>query len=603
MKEEKRLLMLQIKAKDGNYGESRSENDNDVKYASRLRDLADKGVITPRLSRRRFNLNEEFSKTDSPASNMSDSELISSRGVPKIPVWTRSVGINTNVLKRDVGVGMVKERCRSVGVGDDCVKDDSMLCSKCHTIRSRSSSLCTSSDIESDSEIESKDKTSKQLNQCSTCKARSQVDKTTQGMNTESDYVEFVRQKLLEYQIHKLKQLSIEKTDQVSVEPIDKSCEKCEQLSTSTRSRETSPVRHHRHTNTDLQMDDVASLSYLEKYKKAHRRDRGVSPTKVKSNHMAVQVTPSKIRTRDFGISVNITEKKAEPVKPKMSDKGSGTGSTSECDRCVAKITKTVGIGYDSVDQIVCDRCTSKKVVTKGVGDDKVSDILCVKCQVRTKTLGCGNDKISDNFCDKCDVLQTETVSVGSDDVNSLLCDRCSTVTTADASVGTDGPTLFDLSRSSSFEGVKLCDKCNSAIQDVAKDIVKNTDQNPETPATAKALPTVESKTLPARFKVKLPSTAQTFVNLGFRDDVSAKSKSKPKIKPKPTSPKKSVKKDQGGSSESDSSDSDSSDSMEEASYDGLKGSISRHCDDDVVINRQAGVSLFDSISELDRTK
>ncbi|KAG1685801.1 KN motif and ankyrin repeat domain-containing protein 1 [Nymphon striatum] len=602
MKEEKRLLMLQLKAKDGKYGESGDENANEVQKFSRLFDLADKGVITPRLSRRRFNLNEKQSTTDSPVkqsltSNMSDSELINSNNVPKEPTQTRSVGINTSVLKRDVGVGIVKERSKSVGVGDDCVKDDSMLCSKCHTIRSRSSSLCTSSDIESDSEIDSKDKTSKQLNQCSTCKARSQVDKTTQGMNTESDYVEFVRQKLLEYQIHKLKQLSIEKNDQVSVEPVEISCEKCEILSAGSKSRETSPVRHHRHTSTDLHMDDVASLSYLEKYKKAHRRDRGVSPTKVKANNFAVQVSPPKIRTRDFGISVNINEKKVEPIKPVMCDKGSGTGLTSECDRCVAKKTKTVGVGFERVDHILCDRCTSVKLVTKGVGDDKIGDIFCVKCLVRTKTVGCGDDRISDNFCDKCDVLQTETVSVGSDDVNSLLCDRCSIVTTADASVGTDGPTFVDLSRSSSFEGVKLCDKCNSAIQDVAKDIVKNTDKNPETPATAKAPPAVESKTLPARFKVKLPPTSQTFFNLGFRDETSGKSKQKLK------SPKKSIKKDLGSSSESDSSDTESSDSMEEASYDGLKGSITRHCDDDVVINRQAGVSLFESIAEMNREK
>lgn len=605
MKEEKRLLMLQLKAKQAMYG--RNENDAETSNTSaRLYDLVERGIVTPRLSRRKYNLNESTdANSNIPSlkqfSHLSDSELVTSHAVPKPSVKTKSIGINASVLKRDVGVGIIKERSRSVGVGEHLVKDDSSLCSKCHAVRSRSSSMCTSSDMDSDSEMECKKSKSTKKSACPTCRDNEKRETTTQGMNTESDYVEFVRQKLLEYQIHKLKQLNSETTGQVSIDPVDRSQLNSEAkpqmglktTGTNTMSRESSPIRNHMHTNTDLLMDDVASLSFLEKYKKAHRRDRGVSPTKVKTTNFAMQVTPPKIRTRDASVSVNIVEKKVEAVKPRMVDRGCGAGLTSECDRCAAKKTKSVGIGFNRVDRVVCDRCTSVKVTVKAVGDDTIDDMLCEKCKVTSRTVGCGDDKTTDTFCDKCHVLQTETVGVGSDDVSSPLCNRCSGVSMVDAATGADMASL-NISRSSSFEGVKLCDKCNTAIQSVAKDMVKKSDPPPVKPKPQ--LP------LPDRIKVKLPPTAQTFINLGFRDSVPAESKVDQQ--PKPTPKMSKTKRVDSSDSDSDSSDTDSSESMEEASYDGLKGSITRSCDDDAVIKQNLTAPLLlQSFSDANRQK
>ncbi|XP_078573923.1 KN motif and ankyrin repeat domain-containing protein 1-like isoform X2 [Branchiostoma floridae x Branchiostoma japonicum] len=77
----------------------------------------------------------------------------------------------------------------------------------------------------------------------------------------------------------------------------------------------------------------------------------------------------------------------------------------------VAVNLKTVAVGNFSVKDLLCDRCADVKTKTVAVGACSIKDTICDRCNnMESKTVGVGHCTINDTVCDKCTNLKTRSI-------------------------------------------------------------------------------------------------------------------------------------------------------------------------------------------------
>ncbi|XP_078656382.1 KN motif and ankyrin repeat domain-containing protein 1-like isoform X1 [Branchiostoma floridae x Branchiostoma belcheri] len=77
----------------------------------------------------------------------------------------------------------------------------------------------------------------------------------------------------------------------------------------------------------------------------------------------------------------------------------------------VAVNLKTVAVGNFSVKDVLCDRCADVKTKTVAVGVCSIKDTICDRCNnMESKTVGVGRCTINDTVCDKCSNLKTRSI-------------------------------------------------------------------------------------------------------------------------------------------------------------------------------------------------
>ncbi|XP_076347288.1 uncharacterized protein LOC143245160 isoform X2 [Tachypleus tridentatus] len=702
LKEEKRLLMLQLKAKGkklehGTTGDEnkctmeRTKSDGEEEGGdkitfSRHQDQSDKSashmnqktfdsqsltlesggsesgndnlsssvtaVLNTRIPRRKH-----LVITDVQQKSFSDQEGIYNQSLIYSNIKNlKNAGTNCLVLTRDVGVGHVPEKVRSVGIGDEnvCVTMQ-QFCVKCNRreeTRSSPDSSSSSEVSENELEIKKDKKYSSRPRTLSCIRCRERFNKIFQTRGTNTDLYKKLHQ-------FKLEKLTCDVQEQVSVAPQIQPCPKCEEkriqkfqsvavgdslphLTASENSRAcgssliiscavNTEIATHQNlgTCTELKMADILTQQELGP-NKLSMKHQATNCVPVATMSEGIQVSPPTIKTRDVclqGSFIDIRHVSIQVDIPFKKDRGVGTGRVDNivCDKCCSIETQSIAVGSNNMLDAPCHRCSNLQVQSKGVGSNSVHETWCERCRNNeTRTVGCGSYSVFESFCDYCQLRQTETVGIGDSNVNCVLCDHCAKLKITDVSVGNSGDIqqhsvgvntstdsdFLRLSRATSLNSVRLCDKCNATIQSVAQDVVeKNTSptsgsQPPvhssriprpmmstsadSQSVTLKLSPQLKNKTYTEQetsiIKVHKESSSHnsSFQNpyarlSGGRKSPIKQSCSEKEMKTKMLRDKIKVGKPTG-ESESDtteSSDSESSSNVEDSSYEGVAGNIS----------------------------
>lgn len=247
--------------------------------------------------------------------------------------------------------------------------------------------------------------------------------------NTEPAHKPIVIDGSTNTETEKTSEFSFDRLDSVSIEPVIvseplKPIVRKRSIGISTSMAPSLP-RKNASIETDLKFDDIVSLRELEARKPA-LVSWGTDPIRPNCAHASVQSSP----------------------------------------KCVDIGTKTEGQTSKNIGTV----CTSKDFGLKINGTQTERILFC------HRSIQCNQN------CTKCELRQTETIGVGDNNVFGAV--------SVDKSVGVDKsigieknsqlrPTSLEgllsaspVSRTSSAQSIRLCDKCNDAINSVAKDFV-----------------------------------------------------------------------------------------------------------------------------------
>ncbi|XP_022241429.1 KN motif and ankyrin repeat domain-containing protein 1-like isoform X2 [Limulus polyphemus] len=697
LKEEKRLLMLQLKAKskkldcgsigdENRYTVERSKSDGEEEEQggkitfSRHQDQTDK---SPHMKHKTYgSLTLQSSGLESGSDDLSSSSMTAllNASIPRRKhlvindvqqksfsdqegICNRSLiysnirnmknaGTNCLVLTRDVGVGHVPEKVRSVGIGDEniCVSLQ-QVCIKCNRReekRSSSGSSSSSEVSENELEIKKDKKYSSRPRTLSCIRCRERFNKIFQTRGTNTDLYNKLHQ-------FKLEKLTCDVQEQVSVAPQIQPCLKCEEKriqkfqsvavgdsvpyhTTSENSCSSMLIISHGvntetaaqqniGTCTELKMADILTQQELGP-KKLFMKHQATNCVPAVTTSEGIQVSPPTVKTRDVcmqAVFIDIRHVCIQVDTTLKKDRGVGTGRVNNivCDKCCNIETQSIGVGSYNILDAACLRCSNLQVQSTGVGSNSILETWCERCRnTDTRTVGCGSFSVFESFCDYCQLRQTETVGIGDSDVNCVLCDHCANLKVKDASVGnndiiqkhsvgvntsTDSD-LLRLSRATSLNSVRLCDKCNATIQSVAQDVVEKnisptTGSQPPVHSSRIPRPTVstaaDSQLVTLKLSPQLKSKTYTeqgnsvikvhkessshdssfqnpYARLSGGRKSPIKQSSEKEMKTKILRDKMKVGKP-SGESESDtteSSDSESSSNVEDSSYEAVAGNI-----------------------------
>lgn len=149
-------------------------------------------------------------------------------------------------------------------------------------------------------------------------------------------------------------------------------------------------------------------------------------------------------------------------VRPKTRDFGSSENSVNDvvCDKCKVK-KRSIGVGHRSYSNLLADDEASVSLSNIGILQNKPSDYTSppAKKETATKSVGCGTSSkdLVSQATDTDDLCAGRSRDVGVNTTKKKL---------VDAAVG-DATRRRD-----SGSGVFVCDKCDVAIQNVAKDML-----------------------------------------------------------------------------------------------------------------------------------
>lgn len=512
LKEEKRLLLLQLKAKSSKFeqrsvgvGNNHTMDMSVDEMGQRLDQLGAMGITSPRPRRKMLPDHRTRSRSESPifrnrsklidlndfrsykrahptvASTSPEDEICSLlEQVPKTDLYlreTRSVGTNCSVLTRDVGVSHIVTPSKSVAVGSNLDLSTSGTCM-----------LCLERDKAEDPETLTcptcEDWASRKL-----CKQLSRSDCRTESISPHPCFA------------------CAERASRIMFDASVVTDDYAARVSTVTLGTNTDRSRtYDSFTNTDLYMEDIISR---EEYDSVISSSASTSlRLEPEVRDASTQMIPIAIDRKlqaslsDFGLE-------AVPKQPKiltqsvgistqslnLLSKGVGDHSINDtiCDRCRTVNKRTVGIGNFTIDDIsLCDKCSDTHTRSVGCGDCKITDSTCLKCaKVRSRTIACGNASILDDYCSRCDNLRTFSVGVGNSDVHRSTCDKClqravknvgvatSPMVTRSIETNTNNVEKLKVDIPNAVNGkLNVCDKCNSVIHSLATDFVQKGSPN-----------------------------------------------------------------------------------------------------------------------------
>ncbi|XP_023243297.1 KN motif and ankyrin repeat domain-containing protein 1-like [Centruroides sculpturatus] len=517
----------------------------------------------------------------------------------------RNVGTSCAVLTRDIGVGHVAERQRSVGIGDEKISTNpNKMCVKCGTSTIRSDilldSLSSSEFAGSESDGESNKFLQKRI-----------LSKQIKTLKTEDKAV--LTDPIVE--TSKSLKLTSNKGEQISILPFPLPCTKCEEKAAiKYKSIGTNPklidtcfkssgvntdrvILKHSNVSTDnpklltvgsitdkilsesvdieteLSSNDIDALLLLQQ-KRKQMKDKGTGVPRPLLANVRIQTisntkdsaTSINIETQPIGIQVNIPVKSPEEIKQESSQ------------------TLPSRFQKHSFEE--------KKIINKSVQTDNIQTI----------DASCGSCSIHDTFCNRCELRQMETIGVGDQNLYDVLCDRCQNVKLTDVAVGEEKFPVFhsigintvetlDRTVSSSDSGIHVCDKCNAKIKLVAKDLVdKNMDN---------VLHSAFSHT----YKEDNITKTKTFVKINTETVQKITSNQKIEIKENNNNVTEKELTSEHSPCEADLSDS-SSESPDEKSYNGiLSRIISRHKTEHLTQQEKNEAVMFESYEIMPRKK
>ncbi|XP_067130342.1 KN motif and ankyrin repeat domain-containing protein 2-like [Centruroides vittatus] len=521
LNEEKRLLLLQLKNKSRNLEQksiNKEENDvkgnddNSLSYAATLPRFRKRTLSGTSLGRSEvpmysstghltYSLDEPLEKHN--VINLKDfhshkriydsiEKFVNSDNDSICSVKElRNVGTSCAVLTRDIGVGHIAERQRSVGIGDEKISTNpNKMCIKCGTSTIRSDILLDSLSSSEFAGSESDGEGNKFLQ-------KRTLSKQIKTLKTEDKAV--LTDPIAE--TSKGLKLTCNKGEQISILPFPLPCTKCEEkaaikyksigtnpklIDTSFKSSGVNTDRvilKHSNVSTDnpklltvgsitdkilsesvdteteLSSIDIDALLLLQQ-KRKQMKDKGTGVPRPLLANVRIQTisntkdsaTSINIETQPIGIQVNIPVKSPEEIKQESSQ------------------TLPSRFQKHSFEE--------KKIINKSVQTDNIQTI----------DASCGSCSIHDTFCNRCELRQMETIGVGDQSLYDVLCDRCQNIKLTDVAVGEEKFPVFhsigintvetlDRTVSSSDSGIHVCDKCNAKIKLVAKDLVdKNMD-------------------------------------------------------------------------------------------------------------------------------
>lgn len=482
LKEEKRLLMLQLKAKSSQLGRrSIGVGDNSpldllVKNESELKPrVPEKEVVE--ISPMRPTSREadqahllSFVSSLDTVLNGAFSDITTEHPSQKIEHSKALVRI-----QKTVGVGCYVPT-KSIGVGDGRAiqpPTSEVICSKCQGRHGKSS----------DSEPEHRLIPRAKLQSCSKCIERSRRRFESKETATEPQGKRDV--------LRKLEQLTFDVCEPTSVKPEPRPCSRCEerlQHVTADSSTNTDTVRVssvgvmvRTRSSTPSVSPSTTTATALSPTPRPRSRSQGAQTQRVSTGNMGVQISPTPVRKRDINLQADVVERRHVGVQILAGD--------------LKVATASVGTGVANVWETVCDRCRGLRRRSIGVGSHVTQRDVGVAYAyfAETTSRGCGDCAVSDVLCERCELRQTETVGVGDFDVNVIVCSVCRDRLTPKEETSAPGRSVGTAMTASMEEatedGVRLCDKCSSQITNVAKDFIDKNVLDPALPTLLSRIP------------------------------------------------------------------------------------------------------------------
>uniref|UniRef100_A0A2R5LKN9 Uncharacterized protein n=1 Tax=Ornithodoros turicata TaxID=34597 RepID=A0A2R5LKN9_9ACAR len=396
LKEEKRLLMLQLRAKTvGPVGDISPGDD----VSARLRKLDDNGIATPRLqcltesetdvaaslSALAASLDAAFRKTPQQALIPEGTFVDSVTDVRKPACTQRTIGVECSVPTRSIGIG-----------------DGQVLMDVVHT----------------------KETELKEAIEAITSE-RNLKRHESRETNTDSDLDAEKKKKRKEC-------LKVMRVEHTSVKPNRQPCVDCATQAvkrTITADAATATERvsfADASVVVDVTTPAVSKLGTLHQSSQTHRILKTniciqVAPAAIKKRDTCVQLDP--IDRRHVGLQVDMQAKKPTSAARKHSVCVGNHVKMRDCATSASILKQTQASGECSILDTFCDRCELKQTETIGVGDADVSVTYCEGClqkqewptdeqQVMSRSFGV-------NLCDKCS-SQIENVAKDFIDKNVL---------------------------------------------------------------------------------------------------------------------------------------------------------------------------------------
>ncbi|XP_029835050.2 uncharacterized protein LOC8040981 isoform X1 [Ixodes scapularis] len=482
LKEEKRLLMLQLKAKSTHLsqrsvavGDDRVETpvlkeDSEDDFESRLRALDGRGIVTPRIT------SDEKGRMSPLSFALSLDAALNGTFKDTPPVRpSRSLDRSKPLVRiqKTVGVGCSVET-RTVGVGEDSAAPSQ---AEYRGQYERSPLL--------DAERERRPP---RALPCTKCAERNQKQYESKQTATDTEVRRDVRKKL--------EQLTFDVCEPTSVRPELRPCSRCEerlQVVTSDSAVNTEVVRTSSVGVTAQARSPVPTPPVSPAPTPRPRsRSQGAQTTRVTKGNVGVQISPSPVRKRDVMLQADSVDRRhvglqvrCEDVKAHVVSTGTGVLDVRDatCDRCRSVRRRSIGVGIHVTQRDVgVTSVVNEEKTSRGSGDCAVSDVLCEKCELRqTETIGVGDWNVNETIV--CDVCRGE--SAGGDKSEAKPEER--------RTIGTTMTTSMEEARTDNA-GVRLCDKCSSQITNVAKDFIDKNVLDPALPTLTSRIPKLASR-------------------------------------------------------------------------------------------------------------
>ncbi|GIY11620.1 KN motif and ankyrin repeat domain-containing protein 3 [Caerostris extrusa] len=400
--EEKKSLLNQLKTKESTISiEKPSENDKHLE--SQLKRLENQGIMSPTLSRKCLSSKPRESVLSSPGiaswldANITkktyiEKEIIShlkvgdAKSSPEILKPTKNAATSCSVLTRDIGIGYVPNKFKSVAVGSDISFNDLVTSLK----NKKNYDQCTSVSSES---LESDAESLAGSEELSRSFAQSRFRKMVSSSSNTSNI------------------------------PI-----KCCVAAS---------------TNTDIKYYSSKSINTDQSPERIFKH-KSISVSPIVSTKFVQTFDKTTLRSIGSQTSIDFKLKNEEAEKKHVVKRETGVGDFNindiQCLNC-KKIKKTVGVGDFSIKSTICDQCSSLQPQSHSF---TLSD-NCERCVLKqTETVGIGDQDVNVIECQNCEHLKSESSkkidihSTGtntSDDFSSNLsiskgdmhiCDKCS---------------------------------------------------------------------------------------------------------------------------------------------------------------------------------
>ncbi|KAF8791721.1 KN motif and ankyrin repeat domain-containing [Argiope bruennichi] len=379
---------------------------------SQLKRLENEGIMSPTLSRKC--LSNKSEKGDFcwlswmahgwvlklKPENYIEKEIISHLNVNDVknisspqskPV--KNVATSCSVLTRDIGIGYVPSKYKSVAVGSDVSFNDLLNSLKNKKNFDRCTSMSSES-LESDAEsLAGSDEPSRSFSQA-------RFRKTVSNNNASNIPVKYFVATSTNTDIKYFCNKSINTEQSFFKLPVKESTDRI--------------LKH-----KSISAFPVVSTKFVQTYEKTTLRSVGMQTLDMKSKTQ--EIDRKHVKTKDAGVGdININD--------------------IHCFNC-KKMKISIGVGDFSLKSVVCDQCSSLQPHSRSL----VRSENCEKCVLRqTETIGVGDQDINNIVCQNCEHMKSEiskkvekhsistntaddfssNLSLSKRDIN--ICDKCS---------------------------------------------------------------------------------------------------------------------------------------------------------------------------------